>query len=104
MFYKNTIIKLRYEEHLGAKAIRTRYQLIHPGQPIPSISTIKRLIKKFEEHNTVDDRRKNNGKPINEENHYTVLQGIIENPRISARGIEMAHGIALSSIHKIMKR
>lgn len=103
-FHRHTITRLRYEHKLGYKAIRKMYEQMYPGERIPAITTIRNIIEKAEELDTYEDLRHYNRGNIKEQQHFAVVQAVIEQPTISMRQIEAAHNVPKSSAVNILKR
>lgn len=101
---RNEIIRLHYQEDMGIRRIRSTYARLYPNERVPSLGCIRNTIEKFERYGSFEDRRKYNGREINQEQHYTVLQAVGEFPRISCRQLERLYGVSRASAHHVLRR
>ncbi|XP_065199730.1 uncharacterized protein LOC135831286 [Planococcus citri] len=102
--HRHVITRLRYQHNLGYKSIRKLYQQMYPGERVPAVSTIRNIIEKAEELDTYEDLRHYNKGRMKEDQHFAVIQAVIEQPTISIRQIEATYNVPKSSAINILKR
>lgn len=96
--------------------VRDLFSDIYENRPIPSIATIQRIIKQFNETGSVAKLCKN-CRNMNEENQeenldrnrfnenkFNILLCVTENPNISVRQIASELNLHPSTVHKVLKK
>ena len=116
---KSQIIRLFYSNNSVA-IVRHQYHQIYPRRRIPSINTIKNVIRHFEERNSVQRKKRTVERNLDEEldillyyqgNENIPLQTFqnttyyfLENPEYSIPDVEKMSGKSYSKIQRTLKR
>lgn len=100
------IMKLYYSGN-STRAVSGMFAVEYPNRPIPSHTTVQRIVQKFEATGTVNDKCKCNAQE-NVRNHENtnadnVLQSVIENPNVSLRQVAENIGVHHTTVQKILK-
>ena len=94
-----------YFAYKSYKRVKDKFRLKFPNSAVPNNTTITRLINKFRETGSVQDR-KSTGRPsvLTEQVLDNVKQRLTASPRKSLRKLSVQAGLSLSSTFRATKK
>lgn len=81
------------------------YAMEYPYRRAPDIKTFENLLTRFLRTGSVNYVKHERTKSmVTEDNEVTVVQSVVENPRVSTRIISKEHGIEVTAVRRILKK
>jgi hypothetical protein len=77
---------------------------IFPDSPVPNKSTVSRLVNRFRDTGSVQDRNRS-GRPsvLSDDSSDDIRQTLLRSPRKSLRKLSVQSGLSYGSVHKATK-
>ncbi len=97
------VIKVYYETK-SLKTVRERFTAEFPGVVAPAKQVILTLVRKFEQHYTIDDLPRSGRRSVRTtEKRDEIRQALAENPSTSSRRVAQKVGLSHTSTYRTMR-